>query len=186
MDAPKIYSYDEKTGEIRGNRFAQLDPLTSQIEGRSVYFPPGSTSCETIDEPLAAKDGYAVCFINGAWLYMEDFRGTEVYSKTNALPCIIEDLGQIPDEYTIKAPDCACPIWDGEKWKVNLEQKLSMIRIERDRRLDETDLKYCNAERWSQMSADDKAAWSEYKQALRDLPETIDPNNPVWPDRPVI
>lgn len=31
----------------------------------------------------------------------------------------------------------------------------------------------------------DKAAWAEYRQALRDLPEnTIDPENPVWPTPP--
>lgn len=32
----------------------------------------------------------------------------------------------------------------------------------------------------------DQAAWAAYRQALRDLPSnTVDPNNPQWPERPV-
>lgn len=43
---------------------------------------------------------------------------------------------------------------------------------------------------WTQMpdsplTADVKAAWATYRQALRDLPEkTGDPANPVWPSEP--
>lgn len=40
---------------------------------------------------------------------------------------------------------------------------------------------------WTQVSDApvDQAAWAEYRQALRDLPEnTVDPANPVWPTKP--
>lgn len=31
----------------------------------------------------------------------------------------------------------------------------------------------------------DQAAWAEYRQALRDLPaNTVNPENPVWPEPP--
>lgn len=67
-----------------------------------------------------------------------------------------------------------------------VQSELSMmpIRAERDRLLDETDTKYCNAEKWSAMTAETKTLWATYKQALRDLPTTVDPDNPVWPTKP--
>jgi len=58
----------------------------------------------------------------------------------------------------------------GELWKA--------FRAERDRRLTETD--------WWVLP--DRTATTEqlaYRQALRDLPaNTVDPANPVWPDKP--
>lgn len=64
------------------------------------------------------------------------------------------------------------------------EQHMASMRVERNRRLDEADIKYCNAERWSVMTEAQRAAWAAYKQALRDLPATTeDPVNPVWPDK---
>ena len=39
---------------------------------------------------------------------------------------------------------------------------------------------------WTQLpdAPVDKEAWAEYRQKLRDLPETTDPLNVVWPVRP--
>ena len=39
---------------------------------------------------------------------------------------------------------------------------------------------------WTQLpdAPVDKEAWAEYRQKLRDLPETTDTLNIVWPDRP--
>jgi len=62
--------------------------------------------------------------------------------------------------------------------------KLDIIRFERNRLLNEADTKYCNAEKWSEMTETQKTAWKAYKQALRDLPATVDVDNPVWPTMP--
>jgi len=63
--------------------------------------------------------------------------------------------------------------------------KLEEIRRKRDALLDEADLKYCNADKWETMTAEEKGVWRTYKQALRDLPATTeDPANPVWPEMP--
>jgi hypothetical protein len=67
----------------------------------------------------------------------------------------------------------------------NLERALNAIKRERILRLDQCDIVYCNAERWSAMTAEKQADWSAYKQALRDFPETCDVENPVWPVMPV-
>ena len=58
------------------------------------------------------------------------------------------------------------------------DQKLDQIRLWRDAELAATD--------WTQVSDApvDHAAWAVYRQELRDLPATIDINNPVLPDPP--
>lgn len=62
--------------------------------------------------------------------------------------------------------------------------KIAQIKEIRKALLNETDLIYCNAERWTNMTTDKQQAWSAYKQALRDFPNTCDINNPIWPELP--
>lgn len=64
------------------------------------------------------------------------------------------------------------------------DELLFHIRQARDQKLDVVDLKYCNAERWAAMTAEQRQTWSNYKKSLRDLPATCDPENPVWPVMP--
>lgn len=58
------------------------------------------------------------------------------------------------------------------------EQKLRQVRIWRNAALAATD--------WTQVADApvDPSAWAVYRQALRDLPATIDLANPVLPDPP--
>lgn len=60
-----------------------------------------------------------------------------------------------------------------------VEKYFNDLRNKRNVLLEESD--------WTQVDdvPVDRAAWAEYRQALRDLPEnTIDPRNPVWPTPP--
>jgi len=59
------------------------------------------------------------------------------------------------------------------------DQKLEQVRLWRDDELVRTD--------WTQVADApvDAEAWAAYRQALRDLPDTIDIGNPVLPDPPV-
>ena len=66
-----------------------------------------------------------------------------------------------------------------KKDQLNNDRAKSLLRIERNKRLAETD--------WMVLS--DKTeisdAWKTYRQALRDLPaNTSDPSNPTWPTKP--
>lgn len=64
----------------------------------------------------------------------------------------------IPDEY----------VWD-------------RLRLKRDKLLANSD--------WTQVADApvDKAAWSAYRQSLRDLPESVtDPREAVWPEPPTV
>jgi hypothetical protein len=63
--------------------------------------------------------------------------------------------------------------------KVNMQ----VLRQKRDALLAETD-KYVAMD-FPHHSPEDKQAWLDYRQALRDLPaNTTDPENPVWPTPP--
>lgn len=60
------------------------------------------------------------------------------------------------------------------------EEAMESLRGQRNALLSASD--------WTQMpdvAGIDKQAWTEYRQALRDLPSsTADPENPVWPEPP--
>lgn len=62
-----------------------------------------------------------------------------------------------------------------------IEELMDKIRRKRNAKLAESD--------WTQLvdvqlSADQKMEWQIYRQALRDLPATCDPRNPIWPEKP--
>ena len=58
------------------------------------------------------------------------------------------------------------------------EQKRQQVRNWRNARLAQTD--------WTQVADApvNASAWATYRQALRDLPDTIDIDNPVLPEAP--
>jgi len=62
------------------------------------------------------------------------------------------------------------------------QHRLNELRAERNRRIADSD--------WTQLpdaalTAEQRAAWATYRQALRDLPEAVaDLDNVVWPVQP--
>lgn len=86
------------------------------------------------------------------------------------------------------------PVFDGETWSktwlvvkapehrigTRLRRQWEIERRKRDSLLSASD--------WTQLadSPVDRAAWAEYRRALRDLPETFpNPFTIVWPEKPV-
>lgn len=54
------YAYDHlKNNQISGSVERQVDPLTSELEGRTVYLVPGNA---TLKKPLPPKEGFNICF----------------------------------------------------------------------------------------------------------------------------
>ena len=62
-----VYLYDENTGELTGEYSSQKSPLEDDT-----YITPIHSTDKT---PLTLKDGFAICYINGEWVYVEDIRG---------------------------------------------------------------------------------------------------------------
>lgn len=81
-----------------------------------------------------------------------------------------------------------CHDWNKvtKDWEFNRERAVNMTRLERTRKLNLSD--------WTQvpdspLSAEQKAAWQTYRQALRDLPSTIPQDimsiaEILWPSPP--
>jgi hypothetical protein len=70
--------------------------------------------------------------------------------------------------------------FDADKRSEDMES----LREERNNRLVATDIAVL-PDRWAAMSDDTKTAWTNHRQALRDLPaNTADPANPTWPTKP--
>jgi hypothetical protein len=60
---------------------------------------------------------------------------------------------------------------------IKLDLAMEEIRRNRDRLLSETD-------HYALQDVDLSGEMATYRQALRDLPSTVDINNPVYPDKP--
>jgi hypothetical protein len=74
-------------------------------------------------------------------------------------------------------------VQDPAKLQAKLDASWTALRTERNLRLANSDWTQMND---SPLSQDAKASWSDYRQALRDLPESVtDPLSVVWPQAPV-
>jgi hypothetical protein len=75
--------------------------------------------------------------------------------------------------------------WVNGEWIFNKEKWLDIdIRPERDIRLQKTDI-YMFLDKWNQLAEAEQTQLLAYRQALRDIPETISYDNPVWPIKPI-
>lgn len=70
-----------------------------------------------------------------------------------------------------------------ERDAMRRERALRKLRGRRDRILREIDWRF-GAAHWSTLTPEQQSAWQDYRQALLDLPQNTDPENPVWPTAP--
>jgi len=180
-----IYHYHPDTKEFLHEGVADPSPL----EPGQFLIPAFATS----EKPPAAVKGKKAMFVqvdpenidSGAWEIVTDARGTTVWVKATGEALIVESLGDIPSEQTAIPKPSQFHKWGDGAWALDVPAWLDgEIRPKRDALLNECDAKHCNADKWSDMTAAKKAEWRTYKQALKDLPTTIDPLNPVWPVMP--
>lgn len=67
---------------------------------------------------------------------------------------------------------------------VKKNEQWDSVRAERNARLQESD-KFVVSDKWEQMSVEAKQLWSEYRKALRDLPQNVtNPFDVNWPIQP--
>ena len=66
----------------------------------------------------------------------------------------------------------------------DIEAEWEVVRTQRDQLLTKSDI-YVLPDRWNAMTLEEQTAWSEYRQALRDIPQVYDdPADVVWPTKP--
>jgi len=67
---------------------------------------------------------------------------------------------------------------------INLELEAAKVRQQRDILLTQSDI-FVLPDRWTNMTPEQQQLWSEYRQALRDIPSQQEfPQNIIWPQKP--
>ena len=107
----KVYKYDTQTNEF-------LEELEiNEAYGTNLPFT-------TTAKPLAKKDGFAICFNDTKWEYVEDNRDNTVYVKDTKQELKVDYLGKIKDEHTLLIPK-QFDEWDytQNQWAEDVEKK---------------------------------------------------------------
>ncbi|CUW41153.1 protein of unknown function (putative phage tail fiber protein) [Magnetospirillum sp. XM-1] len=132
---------------------------------------PGLMMVTPADRPPADPTGYTV---DG------QARGGVAITMIDGREWRIEMIGGVPTQ-----------VWNTvERAEMTADEAqavaVAALRIERDRRLSASDIMVL-PDRWEGYTPEQRAAWTAYRQALRDLPEAAaNPAAPVWPAVPVL
>lgn len=124
----KIYNYDKNTFELISEEMAELDPI-----GKKPLVPANATTIE----PLAKKDGFAICFDEKKqiWEYKKDLRGKEFWSKTDCSSVVVDKLDFDAKDY-ISTPPKENQIMQNGKWVDDIKslkkQMITLIHQKKD------------------------------------------------------
>jgi hypothetical protein len=118
----KYYSYNEITKEYNGTINANINPLETQKQGHTVYLQPALT---TDIKPSDTKENEVAVFENENWVIKEDHRGKEIYNTGTAEQETINEIGQIPVDFTELPPPNAHPLWNetDREWGIDLTKQ---------------------------------------------------------------
>lgn len=98
----QVYKYDEKTKEYIGTEQALINPLESELQGKTIYLLPANA---TFEKPNL-QEGFASIW-NGKWENIEDNRGKEYWLDTDTFGTpakTMKDLGAFPAGAVFTAP----------------------------------------------------------------------------------
>ena len=91
---------------------------------------------------------------------------------------------QTPSHFPVDVANKTVSFDQSAKNATELAKGMASLRRERDDRLLAADIDVL-PDKWAAMNDDTKTAWSNYRQALRDLPaNTADPTDITWPTKP--
>ena len=98
----QVYKYDEQTKEYIGTEQALIDPLETELQGKTIYLLPANA---TFEKPNL-QEGFASVW-NGKWENIEDNRGKEYWLDTDTFGTpakTMKDLGAFPANAVFTAP----------------------------------------------------------------------------------
>tara|TARA_R110000824_G_scaffold240088_1_gene428749 strand:+ start:395 stop:835 length:441 start_codon:yes stop_codon:yes gene_type:complete len=94
-----------------------------------------------------------------------------------------QECWRIPQHWRVNAANKTAALNQSSLDAAILSVNMESLRSERNKRLTATDIVVL-PDRWAAMDDNTKTAWTDHRQALRDLPATADPTNVTWPDAP--
>ncbi|EAM9517181.1 tail fiber assembly protein [Salmonella enterica] len=183
-----------EAGEIRCFYY---DSLTLEYTGWSdefinigVSMPGNSTDIDPGDE-MAGK---VAVFTGGVWKLEEDHRGESVWSTKDGRAVIIDYIGEIKPDFTTMSPSTPFDKWDGMQWVTDTEAQyaaaITQAENERQRLLKHADavmLDWRTELMLGEISDANKAklsAWLAYKNEVKSVDVTTDPEHVSWPVLP--
>lgn len=179
-----VYNYSGETREF----------ISSSVE----YLPFGvgvpGNSC--IDAPGGKRDSFAIrrnTDLTG-WEYVADHRGEIVYNTETGESKEITALGDYPENTTTIAPLTPYDKWDGKKWVTDTYAKhtdaINRAENERQQLLKHADavmLDWRTELMLGEISDNNRAklsVWLAYKNEVKSVDVTTDPDNVNWPVAP--
>ncbi|UZQ57509.1 tail fiber assembly protein [Enterobacter hormaechei] len=98
-----------------------LSAETNEFIGTGDAWIPAHTglpaNCTNIEPPKAQDGKVAVFdFIDSSWDLVDDYRGVTVFNTLTGEPVYISELGALPKDTTLVAPDGPYQKWNGETW----------------------------------------------------------------------
>ena len=99
----QVYKYDEQTKEYIGTEQALIDPLETELQGKTIYLLPANATFENPN----LQDGFASVFDGTQRENIEDNRGKEYWLDTDTFGTpakTMKDLGAFPANAVFTAP----------------------------------------------------------------------------------
>ena len=99
----QVYRYDEQTKEYIGTEQALIDPLETELQGKTIYLLPANA---TFEKPNL-QEGFASVFNGTQWENIEDNRGKEYWLDTDTFGTLahtMKELGAFPAGAVFTAP----------------------------------------------------------------------------------
>ncbi|HHD7240549.1 TPA: tail fiber assembly protein [Enterobacter cloacae] len=109
------------SNEAQTVRVFNLNAETKEFIGAGDAWIPAYTglpaNCTDI-EPPEAQDGEVAVFdfSTSTWNLIEDYRGATVFNTVTGEPMYIVELGALPEDATLTAPDGPYQKWNGNNW----------------------------------------------------------------------
>lgn len=178
----RCFYYDANTNEYVG--------WSDEFINIGVSMPGNSTDIDPGDD-IAGK---VAVFTDGVWKLEEDHRGQTVWSTNDGRAEIVDYIGEIKPDFTTMSPSTPFDIWDCDKWVTDTETQhaaaITQAENERERLLKHADdvmLDWRTELMLGEISDANRAklsAWMTYKNEVKSVDVTTDPERVNWPVPP--
>lgn len=178
----RCFYYDVVTGEYKG--------WSDEHIYVGVSMPGNSTSVNPGDE----QAGFVAVFNGTVWEQQPDHRGVTVYSTADRATTVVNYIGEIRSGFTIVAPSTQYDMWDGSKWvtDTDAQRKAAIADAEKQRSnllasADKVMLDWRTELMLGEISDTNRAklsAWLAYKNEVKAVDVTTDPEHVIWPATP--
>ncbi|MDA8500808.1 tail fiber assembly protein [Citrobacter sp. Igbk 17] len=148
----------------------------------------------TTTDPGEESQAFVAVFNGTGWEQQPDNRGVTVYSTADRATTVVNYIGEIRSGFTTVAPSTQYDKWDGSKWvaDTDAQRKAAIADAEKQRSnllasTDKVILDWRTELMLGEISDVNRAklsAWMAYKNKVKVVDVTTDPENVKWPAPP--